>query len=250
MVYGAIQSIVDFGSRFASIHYFWGGTWSPIGHCDMHSLKFIFYSYFSAYAICWTGIPFDIARKAYFADQSWPAELRKGYRSPLHALAKIPFTEGPLYLWKGGLPTYLGNAQFTGSVFWAYTWLKNKAFFLWVYNDINYSWVKFNILNFSMACGAFFGYPFYYMQEMMEIWPKERGGKCTFNGSYLNALKWYRSFHDIYQVNMMEFYWNWFRRRGVIFYLAMWEADNMGLFTNNLSDVNTIDNICAEEESD
>jgi solute carrier family 25 oxoglutarate transporter 11 len=241
---------MDYGMRLASLHYFWGGLWSPLVYSDFNSIKYLLFSGISAYAVCWTGIPFEVARKAYYADQSWPAELRKGYRSPLHALCKIPFSEGPHFLFKGGLPIYLGNANFTTWTFWTYTWLKNKLFFLWLYNDINYSWVKFWMMNISFFAGSLFGYPFYFLKQMMEEWPKERGGRCTFQGSYWNAIKWMRQNWDWANTNLMQGYWKFFRRQGIIFYLAMWQADNMGLFTNNLSDINSIENIVGFSESD
>lgn len=236
--------------RLSSLHYFWGGTWSPLQYADFNSIKYLLFSHFSAFAVCWTGIPFEVARKAYYADQSWPTELRKGYRSPLHALVKIPLTEGPLFLFKGGLLTYIGTSVFTGWTFFMYTWLKNKLFFLWLYNDISYSWVKFINMNIAFFVGSGFGYPFISLKEMMDTWPKERGGRDTFESSGWNAFKWFRLNFETYHTNFMNGYWRWFRRQGAIFYIAMWYADNMGLFTNNLSDPNTIENIVGEEESD
>lgn len=115
--------------RLSMLHYFWGASWSPNCFLDMNILKYGGLCFISGFASGMFGIPFIVARRAYFADLTWPAELRKGYRSPLHALTKIPFTEGPLYLFKGGLPIYLGNALFTSWAFSMYTWLKNKTFF-------------------------------------------------------------------------------------------------------------------------
>jgi solute carrier family 25 oxoglutarate transporter 11 len=51
-------------------------------------------------------IPFENARRAYFADRSWPAELRRGYTSPANAMLRIPFEEGISYLFKGGFPIW------------------------------------------------------------------------------------------------------------------------------------------------
>lgn len=250
VIFGSIQASCDYGMRFAALHKFWGGTWSPICFADFNNSKNIFFCYLASLSVAWVGIPFEVARKAYYADQTWPAELRKGYTSPLHALLKIPFTEGPLYLFKGGLPTFLGNLHFTGMTFIMYTWLKNKAFFLWVYNDLPYSWVKFWCMNLAFAWGSFFGYPFYFLRQMMEDWPKERGGRCTFQGSYWNAAKFLRQNFDIYNSLFFDGYWRWFRTRGIIFYLAMWQADNMGIFTNYKTDFNTIYNIVSHKESD
>lgn len=191
-----------------------------------------------------------VARKAYFADLTWPAELRKGYRSPLHALLKIPLTEGPLYLFKGGLLIYLGNAFFSSWAFSMYTWLKNKSFFLWVYNDIPYNFCKFCNISIAFGAGSMFGYPFYQLKNMLDNWPKERGGRCTFEGSSWNAFKWLRINYENYTTTLMSGYWLWFRKQGAIFLIAMWLADNYGIFTNNMTDYNTIDNIVGEDESD
>lgn len=230
--------------------WIWGSTWSPSQYADYSSVKYGLMSTISGFFSGWAGIPFEVARKAYYADQSWPAELRKGYRSPLHALFKIPLTEGPLYLFKGGLPIYLGNSMFTSTTFYFYAWMKNKLFMLWLYNDINYNWVKFIIISISVTAGSLVGYPFYTLKEIMDTWPKERGGRCTFEGSYYNGIKWLRLYWETYHTNLMENFTFWFRTRGIIFFFAMWHADNMGLFTNNMSDPNTIDNILAEDESD
>ena len=250
VVFGSIQWTMDFGMRFASLKKFYGGSWSPVCFHDFNVFKNIFFAWASAIPVCWIGIPFETARRAYYADLTWPAELRKGFRSPLHALCKIPFTEGPLYLFKGGLLTYVGNVQFTAFTFLVYTWLKNKAFFMWIYNQVPYDWVKFWCMNISFAAGSIFGYPIYYLKEMVETWPKERGGHDTFKGSYYNALKFLRQNYDIYNTSFYEGYWRWFRTQGIIFYIAMWQADNMGLINNFKSDPNTLTNIVSFSESD
>ena len=232
------------------LSYIWGGTWSPNCFCDMNSIKYLTFSLLSGFTSGWCGIPFEVARKAYFADQTWPAELRKGYRSPLHALFKIPFKEGPLYLVKGGMPVYLGNSLLSGWAFYVYTWLKNKTFFLWIYNDIPYEFIKVFNISIAFAIGSVMGYPFYRVKEIMDTWPKERGGRCTFEGSYWNAVKWLRLNYENYSTTLLTNYWTWFRRQGSIFFISMWIADNYGIFTNNMTDYNTIDNIVGEDESD
>jgi solute carrier family 25 oxoglutarate transporter 11 len=250
MIFGSLQATMDYGMRFASFQYWWGGTYSPREFADFNTIKYLLFAHWSAFIICWTGIPFEVARKAYFADQTWPTELRKGYRSPLHALMKIPFVEGPLYLFKGGLLIYAGNSMFTSWCFFFYTWIKNKLFFLWVYNDIPYSWVKLFAMSFGFTAGSIVGYPFYRLKEIIDTWPKERGGHDTFEGSYYNALKWYRQNFDSYHTVLMQGYWKWFTRKGIIFFLAMWQADNLGLFTNYQANYNSFETIYGLEESD
>mgnify|MGYP002147445175 CR=1 FL=1 len=250
MLFGSLQATMDYGLRFASFQYWFGGTWSPNMYADFNSLKYLLFAHWSAFFICWTSIPFEVARKAYFADQTWPTELRKGYRSPFHALMKIPFTEGPHYLFKGGLLTYIGNSIFTGWCFYFYTWLKNKLFFLWVYNDIPYNMVKLFIMTFSFTMGSVAGYPFIQLKWCIDNWPKERGGHDTFEGSYWNALKWYRQNFDVYYTVFMRDYWKWFATKGSIFFIAMWQADTLGLFNNYTAPFNRIETIVGLEESD
>jgi hypothetical protein len=55
-------------------------------------------------ATSWLTVPFENARRAYYADKTWPLELRRNYKSPIQALLRIPFEEGPTYLFKGGFP--------------------------------------------------------------------------------------------------------------------------------------------------
>ncbi len=249
-MFGSIQWSMDFGMRLAALKKFWGGTWSPVCLHDFNFFKYMFFCFIGALPVCWTGIPFETARKAYYADLTWPEEYRKGYRSPLHALLKIPFNEGPLFLFKGGLLTYVGNVQLTFGTFFTYNWLKNKAFFLWLYNEIPYSWVKFWILNFSFGVGSILGYPLYFLKEAIDTWPKERGGNDTFKGSYYNAFKFMRQNYDLFNTSFYEGYWRWFRTQGIIFYLAIWQADNMGLFSNYKTDLNSLNNIVTMAESD
>ena len=41
-------------------------------------------------------------------------------------------------------------------------------------------------------------YPFYRVKDMMDNWPKERGGRCTFEVSYWNSFKWLRINYENY----------------------------------------------------
>lgn len=128
--------------------------------------------------------PLENARRAYYADKTWPLELRKGYTSPTNALLRIPFEEGPNYLFKGGLPHMASQWVFWTSYFTMYSWMKNKTFFMWLYNDFSYNYIK-GIM--SVSCfffSSWIAYPFYFAREMVDIWPKERGGHCTWNNSY------------------------------------------------------------------
>jgi len=142
-------------------------------------------------ATCYTGVPFEMARRAYYADKTWPLELRKNYTSPTNALLRIPFEEGPYYLLKGGLPIAVSSWLFWVGMFMTYNWTKNKFFFLWLYNDFNYDYIKFGMQTMSFFVGSLFAYPFFFVREMVDIWPKERGGHCTWNNNYKEGMKWF-----------------------------------------------------------
>jgi len=133
---------------------------------------------------CWTGVPFEMARRAYYADKTWPLELRKGYTSPTNALIRIPFEEGPYYLFRGNFPIVASSFMFWTSFFTFYSWAKNKFFFLWTYNDFPYNYIKGGMMGISFALASCAAYPFYFIREMVDIWPKERGGHCTWNNNY------------------------------------------------------------------
>jgi hypothetical protein len=94
-------------------------------------------------------------------------------------------------------------------------------------------------MSFGFTAGSIVGYPFYRLKEIIDTWPKERGGYDTFEGSYYIALKWYRQNFDSYHTVLMQGYWKWFSRKGIIFFLAMCQADNLGLFTNYQANYNS-----------
>jgi hypothetical protein len=62
--------------------------------------------------------------------------------------------------------------------------LKNKNFHFWVYQDFSYEYMKCLHMAFSFGVASSVAYPFYYIREMVDLWPKERGGHCTFNNNY------------------------------------------------------------------
>jgi len=65
------------------------------------------------------------------------------------------------------------------------------------------------------------GYPFYFLRNMVDTWPKERGGRSSFNGSYWAAAKWLRLNMGDYSTTFMEGYWRWFRVNGLVFYIVI-----------------------------
>jgi solute carrier family 25 oxoglutarate transporter 11 len=181
---------------------------------------------------CFTGIPFENARRAYYADKSWPVELRRGYTSPLNALLRIPFEEGLGYLFKGGFPIWSHSFVFWTAFCTYYSFCKNKFFFLWVYQDFSYNYIKAGMMGISFGLASLMAYPLYFTRTMVDLWPKERGGHCTWKNSYREAAKWMILNMDQLYFNFLSGYATWFRRYGISYSIALWMADNLGMFSN------------------
>jgi hypothetical protein len=101
-----VTGVGDVGLKLAAWQYVYGGTTSPNDYADMNSFKHFLCAIEALVPVCMLGVPFENARRAYFADKTWPVELRRGYTSPTNALLRIPFEEGVGYLFKGGFPIW------------------------------------------------------------------------------------------------------------------------------------------------
>jgi hypothetical protein len=104
--FGLVAGGGDTAIKLAYWQFIYGGTHSPNDFADSNTFKHLLCAIMSFAPTCGFTIPFENARRAYFADKSWPLELRRGYTSPLNALVRVPFEEGPSYLFKGGFPIY------------------------------------------------------------------------------------------------------------------------------------------------
>lgn len=177
-------------------------------------------------------IPFENARRAYFADKTWPVELRRNYSSPTQALLRIPFEEGPYYLFRGGFPIAMNQFLFWTTFSTFYSFNKNKFFFFWVYMDFSYEYCKLLNMIFSFSIASVLAYPAYYTREMVDLWPKERGGHCTWNNEYRKCFKWMAENMDMMGYNFLTGYWGWVRRYGALYFVGLWMADSMGMMSN------------------
>ena len=73
----------------------------------------------------------------------------------------------------------------------SYIYLKNKFFLFWIYNDFKYEFVKLAFIGAAHFMSTVVSYPWYMIREMVDLWPKERGGHCTWNNSYRECAKWF-----------------------------------------------------------
>lgn len=122
--------------------------------------------------------------------------------------------------------------MFFSFFFSSYSWLKNKMFFFWVYNDFSYEYCKLLMMGFSWVGATFTSYPFYFAREMVDLWPKERGGHCTWQNNYRVAMSWVLYNQDIFFTNFFSGYFNYMAKKGVPVFIAFWIADNLGMFSN------------------
>jgi hypothetical protein len=91
---------------------------------------------------------------------------------------------------KGGFPIAMSSWILWTSWFTTYTFMKNKYFFLWTYSDFSYDYIKAGMLGLSFFISSIIAYPAYFTREMVDLWPKERGGHCTWNNNYRQCGKW------------------------------------------------------------
>lgn len=94
----------DTALKLSMWQYVYGGTHSPQDFSDSNTFKHLVCAIAAFTPTCALTVPFENARRAYYADRTWPLEMRKGYSSPINALMRIPFEEGPAFLFKNGLP--------------------------------------------------------------------------------------------------------------------------------------------------
>lgn len=147
-------------------------------------------------------------------------------------MIRIPFEEGPYYLIKGGFPIAVSAWIFWVGTLMIFSWSKNKFYFLWEYADYPYNYIKLGMLSIAFGIGSALSYPFFFIREMVDIWPKERGGHCTWNNNYRQCAKWMLENIDMLYYNFLSGYWGWFRRYGAAYFIGMWMADNYGMMSN------------------
>ena len=233
MVFGTVYAMGDVGPKLAMWQYIFGGTNSIQEYSDQNSFKYFLCAMMAITPVAGTGIPFENARRAYYADKTWPIELRRNYTSPTNALLRIPFEEGPYYLMRGGFPLYASNWFFWVGYLTFYNRMKNWSFFMWLYNDFHYDFIKLMNMSISFSLAVILSYPMYYVREMVDLWPKERGGHCTWDNEYRKCARWMVDNVDQlgynYYVNLTQ----WMRRYGALYFVTLWVADSMGMMSNS-----------------
>lgn len=241
LVFGAVAAGGSSAVQLAFWQHIYGGTWSPQEYADYNSYKHLICSIVAFLPTCSLVVPFENARRAYYADKTWPLELRRNYTSPTQALFRIPFEEGPTFLFRGGFPLAMNQFLFWTTFCTFYTFHKNKYFFMWLYQDFSYDYIKLINMTFSFAVASTVAYPAYFTREMVDLWPKERGGHCTWNNNYRQCFRWMIENMDMMGYNFLSGYWMWVRRYGAIYFGALWMADSMGMMSNSNEGFNSLE---------
>jgi hypothetical protein len=86
-------------------------------------------------------------------------------------------------------------------------------------------------------------YPWHYARELVDIWPKEKGGHCTWGNSYNNAIRWMFENVDILFTNFFPNFWVHMAKKGIPMAFMIWVADNQGFYTNSADNHNSLENV-------
>jgi hypothetical protein len=104
VMFGTVTAAGDTALKLSMFQYIYGATWSPQEYVDWNSYKHLVCAIFAITPTCALTVPFENARRAYYADKTWPIEMRRNYTSPTNALMRIPFEEGAWNIFRGGFP--------------------------------------------------------------------------------------------------------------------------------------------------
>ena len=110
-----------------------------------------------------------------------------------------------------------------------------------MYQGFSYDYIKLLNMVLSFSIASVVAYPFYYAREMVDIWPKERGGHCTWNNNYRQCFRWMLENFDMMGYNFLSGYWGWVRRYGAVYFSALWVADNLGMMSNSNEGFNSLE---------
>lgn len=223
MGYGA----VDMGVKLAVFRYLTEGINEDVGF----SVQFwrkplpIFSGALATFSF---RVPFEIGHKAYMSDQKFPTELRRGYRSPYHAMFKL-FMRDPIMLFRNGYPSMWASFYETFIGFYLYDELKD---FSWYFiNEANYNQNVLRVLNgwFSASTALFVA--FYHdvaMRKLVES-RQDKTSKELFQGNYRRAHGFLQQSNSL--SSMYNGFGNYYIRNFWRLFLTFQVADRMGLFT-------------------
>lgn len=188
----------------------------------------------------------EMAKNAYYADKTFPKQLQKGYTSYFNALRRIPFEEGPYYLFKNTWPLFAKHFMGPFTSFLTFDWVIDKFSIMWRISDVPRWWLAFIAASMSTTLATFFVYPMSNAsKEMVDLWPK-KDGICPYDGNYRKAFTylWYSDFWNTGFPGLFKnFYWHhapqWFLTIMLSYKLGIfsyWRVDIMSGPGDNTSE--------------
>jgi len=156
--------------------------------------------------------------------------LQKGYSSYLGALRRIPFEEGPYYLFRNTFPLWAKHILTPFTAFFSYDWLVDKLSVIWRTTNTPTWPIKFFCAGLSSYLATVFSYPFVHaVKDMVDLWPK-KNGVDIYQGSYRKAAVtlWYGPSWNIGFAGLFKrYFWHTFP----LYFSSIMLADYFGLFS-------------------
>jgi hypothetical protein len=156
--------------------------------------------------------------------------LQKGYSSYLSALRRIPFEEGPYYLFKNTFPLWIKHILVPFTAFYSYDWLLDKLSVIWRTTNTPTLPIKVFCAGLSSYLAAVFSYPFVHaVRDMVDLWPK-KDGVDPWKGNYRKAAVtlWYGPSWNIGFAGLFKrYFWHVFP----MWFTTLLLADHFGMFS-------------------
>lgn len=116
-------------------------------------------------------------------------------------------------------------------MFYTFDFVKDKASAFWRVGEMPYFPCKVAIAAFSAYLACAFSYPWAVtIREMVDFWPKEKGGVCTWDNNYRKAAVWLY-YHDNSTNYYPGFFKNYFFRQFPWIFTTLYLSDSLGIFS-------------------
>jgi hypothetical protein len=170
----------------------------------------------------------EMVLRAYHADKTFPLELQKGYRSFFDAFRRIPFEEGPYYLFKNTFPLFVKHILGPFTAFYIYDCANDKLSPIWKSSNTPMYSVKIPCAIVGSYFGTVFTYPFvYYIRELVDIYPKV--GVDPWRGNYRKAAVTYLHAEN-FNIGMAGLFHRYFWHVFPLYFSSIMIADYFGMF--------------------
>lgn len=217
---------LDIGARLFMFRHWVGGYWQPNGTINVDVWRRVIPAVLSSLVSCWVVAPFEIAQKAFQADLKYPPELRKNYRSSVNALLRLPFEEGPAFLFKNSIPTMAGTFVESLVLFFATDYFFDWSRFAHFESGIPFAPMKAASISMAVLLSALASYPFKVTaRNVIEFFPGV-GEKYSFQYrkgllDVIVSARYSMNYHGL-----ARYLWT----RGPRLFVLLWVAEWLGMF--------------------